>query len=411
MGHFYEQHALLCERRRYIRAALRALVETGVGVCFSRKLAECGREASRLVLLDRLFCDYPPDVRTHVASFVAEIDLDTLYARENTFLFADLTRTSQVAFVARGNCGRNGISCYPTDEHAYLELEHHFNVLLEQRKKDLLRLRALERYAHACENLGLAHRSKLANQLLESYGRWQCSLAKAPPCECEARAIMPRGAFWHLVETEPINATAVRIIELHFTARYAEMNVEENADTTEEYARVLDCEEKRLRIMIKLFPQKFTEAWGDDAINLARDGRHELPIFWNNMESYFFDMSCFVHLQECIDVHLQIEESGMSVTVPLENVGFLRERLGIYGADCKMDCTGSVFICSLYGLDVTNPKDQQKIISFFSNGLCGLKVCLIAGFPLDCETQEASFVHRELKALRIERCIEVIGAS
>ena len=30
---------------------------------------------------------------------------------------------------------------------------------------------------------------------------------------------------------------------------------------------------------------------------------------------------------------------------------------------------------------------------------------------LDCETQEASFVHRELKALRIERCIEVIGAS
>ena len=91
----------------------------------------------------------------------------------------------------------------------------------------------------------------------------------------------------------------------------------------------------------------------------------------------------------------------------MKSVDFLLDRLLAYGLESVNNFDGNGHICFLQGLDVSLPRDQEKLISLLSSGLHGLRVCLVVYFALNGDTPEARFVRRELDdRLGVDQCIE-----
>jgi len=97
----------------------------------------------------------------------------------------------------------------------------------------------------------------------------------------------------------------------------------------------------------------------------------------------------------------------ITTVIPVKNVGFLTGRLQAYGLERLNHYDGNGVACVLQGLDVSLSRDQERLVSLLSNGLHGLRVCLVVYFPLDSDTPEARFVRRELEGgLGVDQCIE-----
>ena len=287
------QSFLIVERERCVKAALAALLNTGAGVCLARRLAACGQEASNLAMLDVILCWCPPDIRRSVATFVIETDIEALCARENHFLKEHRSLVGQVIFAAQGGCGYKGFACQPHEETVYLDLEHHYNCLLEAHALNMSRGEGcLRRYADVCARLGIDSRARVPMELLYARSHVDFSPVAAPACSCGVRKSMPRATFWNLLQTEPLSDTAVPAIEMHFAARREELFSVARSE------RFDGREEKRLRAMVDLYPARFTRAWCDDTINALSGATapEELPrIPPDTVQCYLSDMLRYPH--------------------------------------------------------------------------------------------------------------------
>jgi len=97
----------------------------------------------------------------------------------------------------------------------------------------------------------------------------------------------------------------------------------------------------------------------------------------------------------------------MTTGIPVKNAGFLTDRLQAYGLERVNHYDGNGMACVLQGLDVSLSRDQERLISLLSNGLHGLRVCLVVYFPLNSDAPETRFVRRELEGdLGGDQCIE-----
>ena len=97
----------------------------------------------------------------------------------------------------------------------------------------------------------------------------------------------------------------------------------------------------------------------------------------------------------------------MNVVIPLKSeLGFLRDRLRIYGMDWAHQHHDDGFVCFLQGLNVEAPKDRHKLVTLLSNAFCGLKISLVLGFSLDGNSPGARFVKQDLLPLRVAQRIE-----
>ena len=138
--HSADHSALLWARRCCIKASLRKLIDTGVGICLARNLSACGREASKLSLLDKILREYPSDIRKLTAEMLIQIDIQTMRQKQMSFLSEHTSINEEDVFFSQGSCGRRGFRCQPCDESAYLELEYHYNALLKTFVRDMRRL-------------------------------------------------------------------------------------------------------------------------------------------------------------------------------------------------------------------------------------------------------------------------------
>ena len=220
---------------------------------------------------------------------------------------------------------------------------------------------------------------------------------------------MPPAVFWHLLETARLSPSSANVLELHFVARQAEIDIEVNDSSDAEYKRVAEGEERRLRTMVHHYPESFTRAWGDESINKIRTRSGDPPrIPWQNVECYFFDMLRFLRLQSSIDVHMERQAPHLNVLIPLcSDLHFLRERLLAYGMQWSYQRADQDMCFFYQGLDVCAQQDRDKIVSLISNGLCGMTVSLAIGFSVQDGSPEADFVDRELRPLRVSRIEEI----
>ncbi len=402
---------LVLERTCAIKLALRTLIDTGVGVILARRLSAMGREACRLGLLAKILGEFPKDVKTLAANMVSECGVSPLCEALMKFVSEHTSLVQQDIFFSQGHCGRSGrrsFPCEPYDECIYLELEYHFNSLLKTFARDMRRLKGcLERYASVCQMLGLDDKARSASTAARA-PKMMLPIA-APGCSCGSRKTMPPAVFWHLLETARLSPSGINVLELHFVARQAEIDIEVNDSSDAEYKRVAEGEELRLRTMVHHYPESFTRAWGDESINKIRTRSGDPPrIPWHDAECYFYDMRSFLRLQSSVDVHMERQAPHMNVLIPLcADLHFLRERLLAYGMQWSYQRADQDMCFFYQGLDVCAQQDRDKIVSLISNGLCGMTVSLAIGFSVQDGSPEADFVDRELRALRVSHIEEI----
>ena len=301
-----------------MKGALTALVNTGAGVCLGRRLAACGQEASKLVMLDAILYWCSPDIRRGVAAFVVGADIESLCLRENHFMNEHQNLVDQEVFAAQGHCGRKGIRCSPHDERAYLDLEHHYTYLLEVHAHNMSRgAGCLRRYADAIARFGLDSRARVLWELLRVVSHADFSPVVAPACSCGARKSMPRATFWKLLKTEPLNVAAASAIEMHFAARREEINADV-APSLAAFEYFEGREETRLREMAGLYPENFTRAWNDVTVNSlsgATIPEERLGVPPDTVQCYLSDMWWCPRTDLCYNVFDRFNRQSITVLI------------------------------------------------------------------------------------------------
>jgi hypothetical protein len=386
------------ERRHCLKVALKMLLDTGVGVCLDRDIAACARECVVLILLDKILRGQPIEIKKHVAKLLIETDIASIHARKMAFLRQHEALFDNDVFTARGecaSCGHRSFDCNPSDEHVYLELQHHYNALVLMHQK--VDMQVLGRFGKVCAKLGMDTEAELA---IQTSIEKRMPLIDAPPCSCNRRWGMRLDVFWELLETEPLHN--MQLIELHFQARKSEIEIQMHGHSKAEVDRILEGEEKRFRMLIKLYPEKFTRAWRDNIVDQLRENPSDVPpVHWFKVDCYCYDMLRFFRLQSPVEVHLETQAEFFNIVMSLPT-DVLLERLRNYDVVWAYEPDGKGWVCFEYGLDITLARDRRRIITLISNGLLGCKVLLVVDFSLQDDTEAARFVNQELRELRVE---------